>query len=386
MQKFCTCGGMSHLFCLGAVLGITRSIDERTKRTAQKDLPMSHNLENRNGVYSFAFTGERNQIWHKLGQELSADATRLQWIEAAGFGFDVLKVPAIVSLEGAEFDHIPAQRRMLPADNKKFLVRRDNGHVLGLASDMYQVVQPADVMDWFERYITVDERFHLDAAGVLSHGEHLWMTARFNGDLTVAGDRHVARLLMSTSYDLSKPTINQATTTRVVCNNTLNVAHADKGAVIRTRHTSRFDGSKVHRELGQIASSFAKYKALGDAMAQTSMAAKDVSEFFKTLLEIPFEAKREDVSTRKMNQFADLSRAFTVTKRERGLSEGSGADVWTSLQAVTRYVDHDRSVRNADNELVGRFESATFGSGDAVKGKAMELLLPRIVDKVPVAV
>ena len=53
-------------------------------------------------------------------------------------------------------------------------------------------------------------------------------------------------------------------------------------------------------------------------------------------------------------------------------------DVWTALQSVTRYVDHDRTVRNAPNETVGRFDSGTFGSGDAMKGKAMELLFPLI--------
>ena len=50
----------------------------------------------------------------------------------------------------------------------------------------------------------------------------------------------------------------------------------------------------------------------------------------------------------------------------------------TALQAVTRYVDHDRTVRNAPNDVVGRFDSGTFGSGDAMKGKAINLLFPLI--------
>jgi phage/plasmid-like protein (TIGR03299 family) len=272
---------------------------------------------------------------------------------------------------------------MLPAENKKFLVRQDNGHVLGLASDQYQVVQPGDVLEWFEKYISVDDRFHLDAAGVLHGGEQLWATARFNGDLMVAGDKHTARLLMSTSYDLSKPTINQATTERAVCNNTLNVAWADKRAVIRTSHRTRFDGDSVHRELGQIAQSFATYKAMGDAMAQTSMAMDEVSRFFKGVLDIPVEAKKEDISTRKLNQFDDLKRAWNVTRRERNDSGKPETDVWSALQAVTRYVDHDRAVKSGEmGEEVSRFAAAQFGSGDALKGKAMGILMPLIRDKV----
>lgn len=345
---------------------------------------MSHNLENRDGRWSFAFTGSRDQIWHRLGQELPKDATQAQWEKAAGLDFEVIKVPAIVSLEGPQFDHIAPSSRFLPAPNRKFIVRQDNGYALGLASDAYKIVQPRDVLDWFTKYITVDERFHLDAAGVLHSGEAIWATAAFNGDLKVAGESHKARLLMSTSFDQSRPTTNQGTTTRAVCNNTLSTAWADGRAVIRTSHRSHFNGEQVAKELATIAQSFDTFKKMGDLMAATAMAKDEVSRFFKELLEIPFDAKEADVSGRKLNQFAAMSQAYGVTKRERNTKAD---DVWSALQAVTRYVDHDRSVRNvqqddANDVAVGRFAAATFGTGNELKGKAFNMLLPRIKDKV----
>jgi hypothetical protein len=36
---------------------------------------MAHELEFANGRYSFAFTGDRSEIWHKLGQECRVAAT-----------------------------------------------------------------------------------------------------------------------------------------------------------------------------------------------------------------------------------------------------------------------------------------------------------------------
>jgi phage/plasmid-like protein (TIGR03299 family) len=335
---------------------------------------MAHNIENKNGVYSFAFTGERANIWHRLGQELSADASRAEWIAAAGFNYHVEKVPAIASLNSDAFDHLAPERRFVETD-KKFLVRQDNGHVLGIAGDGYQPVQPVDIWNWFENYITVDDRFHIDAAGVLSSGERLWATARFNGDMNVAGDRHVARLLMSTSFDASQATRNEATMTRVVCANTLRAAHMSAKALIKTRHNTAFRGETVARELGQIASSFAEFKAMGDAMAQQAMTRVEVQSFFATLLDIPADAKPADISTRKKNMAQDLVTAYNTTKRERNSNQD---DVWTALQAVTRYVDHDRTVRNAENETIGRFDSGTFGSGDAMKGQALNLLLPMV--------
>jgi phage/plasmid-like protein (TIGR03299 family) len=335
---------------------------------------MAHNLEMVNGVYSFAFTGERSEIWHRLGQELPAGSGRDEWINAAGFNYHVEKVPAIASLNGAMFDHIEPEKRFVETD-KRFTVRQDNGHVLGIAGEGYQTVQPVDVWDWFENYITCDDRFHIDAAGVLGSGERLWMTARFNGSLDVAGDRHIPRLLMSTSFDASQATRNEATMTRVVCQNTLRAAHANAKAMIKTRHNTRFDGRQVHRELGQIAQSFVEFKALGDAMAQTAMSQRDVEVFFTSLLGIPADAKAADISTRTRNIAADLGSSYRKTQRERNSDRN---DCWTALQAVTRYVDHDRTVRNAPNETVGRFDSGTFGSGDAMKGKAMSLLFPLI--------
>lgn len=335
---------------------------------------MAHNIENKDGFYSFAFTGERSEIWHRLGTELDAGAGRAAWIAASGFDYHVEKVPAIASLNSPAFDHLAPEERFVETD-KRFLARQDNGHVLGIAGDGYQIVQPADVWEWFENYITVDDRFHIDAAGVLGSGERLWMTARFNGSLDVAGDRHIPRLLMSTSFDASQATRNEATMTRVVCQNTLRAAHMNAKALIKTRHNTRFDGRQVHRELGQIAQSFVEFKAVGDAMAQQEISKREVETFFTSLLGIPVDAKVADISTRTKNIAADLGASYRRTQSERGTQRN---DVWTALQAVTRYVDHDRTVRNAPNETVGRFDSGTFGSGDAMKGKAMELLLPLV--------
>jgi phage/plasmid-like protein (TIGR03299 family) len=339
---------------------------------------MTHNLEMKDGRYSFAFTGERANIWHRLGQELPADASRAEWIAAAGFDYHVEKVPAIASLNSDAFNHIAPELRFVETD-KKFLVRQDNGHVLGIAGDGYQPVQPVDIWNWFENYITVDDRFHIDAAGVLSSGERLWATARFNGDMNVAGDKHVARLLMSTSFDASQATRNEATMTRVVCQNTLRAAHMSAKALIKTRHNTAFRGDTVARELGQIASSFAEFKAMGDAMAQQAMTREQTAGFFRNLLDIPLDAQRKDISTRKVNIMGDLERALETTQRERnGTAIGARVDAWCALQAVTRYVDHDRTVRNVANETIGRFDSGTFGSGDAMKGQALNLLLPLV--------
>jgi len=345
---------------------------------------MAHNLDMTGGRANIAFLGSRNDVWHRMGQEMLPNQSVDDWIKAAGLGWEAIKVPAIAALEGPRFDHIDASKRFLPVADRSFVVRSDTAGVLGYVSGEseaqgYQIVQPRDQFDWFQRYISVDDRFALDAAGSLDDGKRIWATAVYRDGIDVAGEKHSARVLMSTTFDGTGSTINQCTVTRVVCSNTLRMAHADGRAVIKTRHSTRFDAAKVGKELAQLAQGFATFKAIGDAMAGVEMSADQISKFFKECLEIPFEAKPDDISTRKFNQFKDLSRCYKTS-----VTEGAAANTpWAALQAITRYVDHDRSVQNGDmTESVARFRSAQFGSGDALKGKAMGLLLPLVKDKV----
>jgi hypothetical protein len=92
---------------------------------------------------------------------------------------------------------------------------------------------------------------------------------------------------------------------------------------------------------------------------------------------IPFDAKQDDISTRKMNQFTALSDAWKITA-----SEGA-TGAWAALNSITRYVDNERSIKSTSGDVVeARFLSSQFGTGQLLKAKAVSLLLPRIKDKV----
>ena len=339
---------------------------------------MSHNIDFSNNQANIAFLGDRKDIWHKLGQEMKPGMSTEEWARCAGLDWEAVKVPVIPALAGERFDHIDAAHRFLPAPNRKAIVRSDTGACLGIGSDGYEPHQPKEVLDWFDRYIHVDDRFQLDVAGSLRGGAVIWATAVYRDALSVAGDKHIARVLMTTTFDASGATINKGTMTRVVCNNTLDGALADKRCEIRTRHNTKFDAARVGKELAAIAQGFAQYKKLGDALAQNEMAREEVSLFFKQCLDIPFDAKKDDVSTVKLNQFAALNAAYKTT-----VAEGA-TGAWAALNAITRWVDHKSDDMAAD-KLEKAFTSAQFGHGADIKATAWNLLVPRIADKATVA-
>lgn len=316
---------------------------------------MSHNIN------QMAFTGSRANIWHRLGNQMEANMTIDQWAKAAGLDWSAELVQAYAAYNG----------EMIEAKGMHVL-RTDTKCTLGYVSEHYKIVQPAEVLDWFQRYISVDDRFKLDVAGCLKSGEIVWATATFNGNIDVAGDKHVARLLMTTAFDGTMATINKATMTRVVCNNTLNAALADGGkGVVKTRHNAKFDAATVSEQLGNIVHSIGAYKAMGDAMVKVEMKKDVVEKYFRKLLSIPYEATDKGIVTRKLNTLADLHSSYADTVKE-GTQDGTA---WCALNAVTRYVDHSRTVRDTGNgEGEARFLSSQIGSGATMKEQAVKLL------------
>lgn len=321
---------------------------------------MSHQIDMTNNRANIAYLGSNLDVWHRLGQSMKEGSSLEEWITDAGVNWSVEQYPIFAN------GH--------PCEGWLASVRSDTNKTLGIGSERRKEVQPRELVEWFDQYIKHDERFKFDVLGALDGGRVIWGSAKFNGDMQVAGDSHVARLLMTTAYDGTMSTINRATMTRVVCRNTMNAALADKQkSVVRTRHSTRFDAAKVGQELGAIIQGFDAYKAMGDAMGLKHLADEQISKLFKHVLEIPFEAKRENVSTRKMNQFSDLSRCYSQTCRETNDSHKGTA--WAALNAVTRYVDHDRSTRGTGSGAdESRFISAQFGAGAAMKEKAVNYL------------
>jgi phage/plasmid-like protein (TIGR03299 family) len=243
------------------------------------------------------------------------------------------------------------------------LHRSDTGGALAVVSDGYHVVQPAEVMGFFERLVGLGG-FQLETAGALSYGRRVWALASVGaGADVVDGDVVKPYLLLGTSYDGTMATVAKFTTIRVVCNNTITAALNDTQGTVRVLHSERFDPEAVRLELGIVANNWERFLVQSRQLAKVEMSAIEADSFVAELLK-PYHSGRLDVTE---------SRAF---KRIRALFDGAsignelaGASRWGMLNAVTELVDHERG--RSDNT---RLESAWFGTGAAIKARALELL------------
>ena len=328
---------------------------------------MGHMIDETTGRAAIAYAGQTP--WHGLGQQLSEGADIDTWTREAGLGYSVqacdvqYETPAVTGLQSWP--------------ERKVLTRSDTGAPLAVVSKDYRVVQPAEVMDFF-RKLTAIGGFQMETAGALSHGRRVWALARVgDGAPVVDGDLVKPYLLLGTSYDGTMATIAKFTAIRVVCNNTITPAvngradETDKGYLkssVRVLHSAQFDADAVRLQLGIVADQFERFIVQSRQLARIDMNFTQADQFVQELLRPYHQSALEITDTKAYKRVIELWQGRAIGSDILSASKSSGSR-WAMLNAVTQLVDHERG--RSDNT---RLESAWFGTGAALKNRALELL------------
>lgn len=326
---------------------------------------MAHMIDETTGKAAIAYAGKTP--WHGLGQQLTPGASIDEWTKQAGLGYTVLESP--VQYE------TPASSDLQVWKDRKVLHRSDTGAALAVVSKDYKTVQPAEVMDFFRTLVGIGG-FSLETAGALSFGRRVWALASVGeGAPVVDGDIVKPYLLLGTSYDGTMATIAKFTAIRVVCNNTITPAvnstddEIDKGYIkssVRVLHSERFDAESVRLQLGIVSNQFERFIVQSRQLSQLPMSHLEADAFVTELL-MPYHKSKVDLNeTKAYRRVMDL---FANRKAIGSDIPGVPGTRWAMLNAVTQLVDHERG--RSDNT---RLESAWFGTGSAIKNRALELL------------
>ena len=328
---------------------------------------MAHMIDETTGRAAIAYAG--TTPWHGLGQVLTPDSTIEQWTQEAGLGYTVLE-SAVEYISPAVTGH-----QVWP--DRKVLHRSDTGAPLAVVSKDYKTVQPAEVMNFFQKLLSLGG-FQMETAGALSHGKRVWALARVgDGAEVVDGDMVRPYLLLGTSYDGTMATIAKFTAIRVVCNNTITPAvnstndELNKGylkSAVRVLHSERFDADAVRLQLGIVANQFERFMVESRKLAHVDMSFADADLFVKELLKPYHTGKLDITDTKAYKRVIELWQGRTIGADILQHAGVSGSR-WSMLNAVTQLVDHERG--RSDNT---RLESAWFGTGSAIKNRALELL------------
>jgi phage/plasmid-like protein (TIGR03299 family) len=321
---------------------------------------MAHQLSIRkNGFVEMAFTGSRDAVWHKLGQQLEVGAPIEQWVENAGMDWNVEKSPVQYTDNNGVQHNFPGQF---------VLTRSDTSEPLSIKTDSYKIVQPREVLEFFRDLVNLHD-MQLSTAGVLFGGRKFWALAETGKNFKLNGvDEVVGHLLLTTSVDGTSPTVGRFVSTRVVCNNTLQVALGEKNNanMVKVSHKVEFDPKAVKVEMGLMDQAWYQFRENVEKLTNTPMSSFDVDRFFKRLAFDP--AKDDD----KQGWGAEK----TLANLKSLYTNGAGAEMakgtaWGALNAVTNLFTHGTGRKSESSQ----FESSYYGKDSDMKQQAFDLLL-----------
>lgn len=213
---------------------------------------MAHNIETSEGVASFAENGKKDKAWHGLGQVFDRPMTVREALEASRADYRVeladvfFLTPAIVKAAAENPEGSIPCDVVLDAivKGKRATYRTDKNKPLGIVGEGYGIVQNLDAFTFIDTLCSgglTDHAPVIECAGVLGHGERIFITAKFPDDIILdnrGDDRVEMYMVFTTSHDGTGSVKCMVTPTRVVCNNTLNVAMRNNQGCLSLRHSS----------------------------------------------------------------------------------------------------------------------------------------------------
>lgn len=319
---------------------------------------MAHDLAETNGRTAMMYAGETP--WHRLGTKLDSPATASEAITAAGLDFDV-RISALMTDTGQRVAHRVAT------------TRSDNDTILGVVSRSYRPIQNREAFAFLDG-VVADGGLRYHTAGAMGVGERIWMLAKLPGELRVKNSDDVSEkyLLLSNSHDGSSALRVFFTPIRVVCANTLSLAHRKgKGQGISIVHKGNLTSKveEARKVLGLAHHRFEEAEHKIDIMARHYPSHEELTSFFERVIPTPSEGRHPKIEQAR----GELFRLF---------EEGKGQDIpairhttWAALNAVTEYVDHYRPARGRTetDRLHRRLTSQWFGTGAEIKARAWEM-------------
>jgi len=292
--------------------------------------------------------------WHQKGVVVDGLFDAATVIKSIDFDFPVELVPLYTG-DGEKVDRFATIR-----------TDREIGHphrILGVVGPRYTVVQNADAFTFFDKVVGEGEAIYT-SAGILGHGERMFLVAEIPGEFYVEDDKFEQYVVLNNSHDGTYALRVLSTSVRVVCQNTLSWAlrqHKAKASLRHTKnvHTRMIDAAEV---LGLATESFKQQQELF-----RQLVSKDIThELFSQYVDEVFPSAAEEVGSRTL---AHREEVMALIDHPWNTTKGIKHTWYAALQATTQYVDHAMSV----DKKQGQFEYAVMGAGAKRKKEATSL-------------
>jgi phage/plasmid-like protein (TIGR03299 family) len=331
---------------------------------------MAHDLENQNGVASFA--SFREPAWHGLGTVFTEEKSTSEMLAAANLnGWNV------------RLEDMPIPSHLTSDKEYQYVVRTNpttntQTDVLGVVGERYHVLQNEDLFSFGDNILDGGGRW--ETAGSIKGGRVVFGALALERE-TVLDPNGVADvvktyLLINTSHDGSIAIQASITPVRVVCANTLNLAlnrTKKKDGVkqsFKIRHTQTASGKvQIAREtLGMANKYMDEFDLMAKAMIQKEISAKDFNDII--LAAYPKPDADAKGSFKKWENKVDMINDI-YTGEFNGMIAGNA---WGAFNALTERLDWYRSARGGSNESILASASGFDPAINAEKNRLLKVV------------
>jgi phage/plasmid-like protein (TIGR03299 family) len=320
---------------------------------------MSHEVENMFSV--------KETPWHGLGRIVQEAPTAAEAIKLAGLDWKVVPTE-IARLEttpdGLVQNHIIRSHRAF--------IRDTDSALMGVLGQNYTPLQNSEAFAFFNPFLE-SGLASFETAGSLRSGKTVWILAKLNkAPIEVGkGDGVQKMLLLSNSHDGSLAVRVSFTPVRVVCANTLAMAHFknDDNRYLRISH-SKHVAANLTAVQEMVNAADAKFEATAEQYRALSR--KDINQAdLQQYVDLVFGYSDKDEERRALARkraTEDIQRLFE-TGRGQDLPGAKGT-YWGLYNAVTEMLSYEKG-RTTDSRL----NSLWFGENRNLNQKALDLAL-----------
>lgn len=288
--------------------------------------------------------------WHGLGTGFLPGSilTVDQAIQAAGLDWEVDLTP--VEMFG---EKIPGHFCTYRVTDKRFF---------GVVGKRYRPLQNSEAFQWFTPFLETGN-VTIETAGGLCGGGRIWVLARIQSmDEEVSENDQVrAYILLSHSHDGSLPVRIGFTPVRVLCNNTLQLAHSSTDSqLLRLKHTTNLieNMASVREVMNLAAKEFQASAEQYRALAAREIDPDDLEAYVRVVFQTKEEQKPQG-----------LAKIIHLFENGRGAKE-AGSTYWGAYNAINEYLNYHRG-KDQDKRL----NSLWFGNGAQTGKRALEVAL-----------
>lgn len=310
-------------------------------------------------------------LFNTLGQSVTGmsiaeamDSTKLNWT--------VSKRPIYVTTDNPD---------EFATTNKFFAnTRDDNNAILGIVGTDYQIIQNHELAEMASRVCGSDVK--VETCGELHGGQRVWIQLSSNPfGVGPNRDEVQPKFLLTNGHTGLHPLGALPTTRRVICENTLNMALQDarsNNTMITLKHSGNIQSrlESLINAIEEFHHRTEQFESKANILASCSVTTEFVQKFWTQLYMDLFGSIHESPMNEAQNE--DNSKAkSTLTKWTNTFDsevKESGANLWTAMNAVTYWLDHQQIYRGT-NKTENRFVDTLFGQRAKQKLEVMDYAL-----------